>query len=999
MTDTQLSTSVIIPQEQQLLMLTQGHHVPVQKQSLQQRQQHQQNLYYHHHHSQDQQEQHLDDTTQDFFIQDMPDNSAGIIQGPPTLLQLQHTTTSIPLEEELNIYDYIHAKQEDEDEHDSQDQGHTHAHERDPLSDSLSSSMAVVEDNISPRHHTTVRQSPATSPSISSPVLSAQSSSSPLLSALSPSSPCSESRAELQDDYSVAATVNDGQTEQDTAFHETTHIKQESLESTSLLAHHTGYMDTSMELYGSTDPSLMSSQASLMSPPPQDLFRVLMEDFQAQAAIQREKFYSATTGSGTGMDSVEFLFNGLQSQDRVQTPTVSTTTMPTSLSSQTQMKSTSDYLADVNGVHPEMSSSNASVEQDSSYSGTRSTSSPINMDDLSPPSVNTRASLSANELEADISLSPAFTNSSSLSSGSATPVLTSSFSHSSKTSSYSSAPRAAVVGVAFTRIASQHSKTNNRASKASDSMNIDDSQISMVSPTSQHSLRTTTEQQTRGRTAEVFKEEEDDQWPGSNVITMQPAPRKKRKMNRNAETQSQEGSPRLNALPSPPSSVRTTPPLQPMAVDGCPTIDNLILPDVCSSQNEPVTPTSPLMIKIEADMEPISTANLSSTSGTVTVTDRVAETISLAESAEVEVGKKSSPTNGGSKRPWTVEEEKLLLKLVDDKAPIKDIAETLNRSVHSVRSRRQVLTDPGFVKGNGHAQPRRSKPDPASKLPTYSQMAFLSLARLPELQGTLNDVASMVEKLFSRHLNRIPRTGHKNLQIWRAQISDALAHEKGHPRPRFESFGVKRGRQWVYRLTDFGKGVMKAMGCVDQICEDLLKNNELAYGEAARGPDGESIGTGGADAGLGQGNGYGYSYCPETTYSNNNTRVTNGVASAGSKFSSSPSTSSSPKEMSAKSLAVSNAIANAMAAMAAGLAAMTAAEDEKSAAAAAAASAVTIAGADITMTASEASATASGSSKRTGLVETSSATKPKASASTTFNTAVISGATRGRAKA
>ncbi|KAG0048792.1 hypothetical protein BGZ83_006299 [Gryganskiella cystojenkinii] len=256
----------------------------------------------------------------------------------------------------------------------------------------------------------------------------------------------------------------------------------------------------------------------------------------------------------------------------------------------------------------------------------------------------------------------------------------------------------------------------------------------------------------------------------------------------------------------------------------------------------------------------------------------------------------SSPTpTGSSKRPWTPEDEALLLKLFSKKVPINDIARTLDRTVHSVRSRRQILTDPGFVKGKGHGVSRRCRQDPETtiKLPTYAQMAFLSLAWLPEMEGTLNDVATMVERLFSRYLNRIPRTGHKNLQIWRAQISDALAHEKGQPRPRFESFGLKRGRQWVYRLTAFGKGMVEAMGGVEEICEDLLKNNAMENQSAsppAEDDDAQdAVNSGGssssasvsgdvtgsknvdsnnsgvsqvAGAGIGQGMGYGYSYRP-----------------------------------------------------------------------------------------------------------------------------------------
>ncbi|KAF9546411.1 hypothetical protein EC957_009760 [Mortierella hygrophila] len=296
-----------------------------------------------------------------------------------------------------------------------------------------------------------------------------------------------------------------------------------------------------------------------------------------------------------------------------------------------------------------------------------------------------------------------------------------------------------------------------------------------------------------------------------------------------------------------------------------------------------------------------------------------------------------------SKRPWTHKDETLLLKLFAKRLPIKEIAQTLNRSVHSVRSRRQILTDPGFVKGKGHSVSRRCKQDPATttKLPTYAQMAFLSLAWLPDLEGTLNDVATMVEKLFSKHLNRIPRTGHKNLQIWRAQISDALAHEKGQPRPRFESFGVKRGRQWVYRLTEFGKGVVEAMGGVETICEDLLKSNEMEMANAAQAEeqdglqdgnnkdaDGVGVGGSGADAGIGQGQGYGYSYKPPDARQKSN----KGSSRAARR-------SLAKKKAAAAAAAVAageplpkgggNAIANAVEAIAAAMAKMTSSEEEK----------------------------------------------------------------------
>jgi len=415
---------------------------------------------------------------------------------------------------------------------------------------------------------------------------------------------------------------------------------------------------------------------------------------------------------------------------------------------------------------------------------------------------------------------------------------------------------------------------------------------------------------------------------------------RKRKLSRQVDTRIEATTP-----PSPTASSKKGSPLPildiPLATESDKKTGHLDQPQLATVdiRMEPLTPTSPVKETgemMDVDIEPFSTT-----------TDNTGVSVSLTS---------LSTNTNAAKRPWTNEEEKLLLRLVESNAAIKDIAETLNRSVHSVRSRRQVLTDPGFVKGNGHAQPRRSRPDPSSKLPTYSQMAFLSLARLPELEGTLNDVASMVERLFSRHLNRIPRTGHKNLQIWRAQISDALAHEKGHPRPRFESFGIKRGRQWVYRLTDFGKGVVEAMGGVEQICDDLLKNNEsfLAAEAANAAADGlggriEAAELGGPAAGLGHGNGYGYSYSAEASLADSRSKAANANGSSGKKSgsvnakkaratktssslnrSSSSSASTTASDDSTEDTGPDSAIAKAMAAMAAGLARMMATEDEKS---------------------------------------------------------------------
>ncbi|KAF9195585.1 hypothetical protein BGZ50_004184 [Haplosporangium sp. Z 11] len=341
----------------------------------------------------------------------------------------------------------------------------------------------------------------------------------------------------------------------------------------------------------------------------------------------------------------------------------------------------------------------------------------------------------------------------------------------------------------------------------------------------------------------------------------------------------------------------------------------------------------------------VSPALSSSTPLTDSATSREESSMSPMSISSLSIGSQATPDSamspetieesatGMSKRAWTPKEEAQLLELFDKKVPVKDIARALDRTVHSVRSRRQILTDPGFVKGQGHAVSRRSsRQDSATsiKLPTYAQMAFLSLAWLPDLEGTLNDVAIVVEKLFSRYLNRIPRTGHKNLQIWRAQISDALAHEKGQPRPKFESSGVKRGRQWVYRLTEFGKCLVEAMGGVHQICDDLLRSNEmemanaLANGEAdswAQDGNGDRQGSGtGADAGIGQGQGYGYSYTTPEVRQKNKRDSPNRKRKNGSGVESGIQPNCEER---------SNAIANALEAMAAGLAKILPHEDVK----------------------------------------------------------------------
>ncbi|KAF9110119.1 hypothetical protein BGX27_006751 [Mortierella sp. AM989] len=960
MSNSQVSSSpVILPSSSQSLQLLSSDQSCVHKH-------HQDHLYQNQPY---QQQGQLDDMTREFLMQDVTGDPA---QTSQPLLQIPHASSSSSspdvLDEELNIYDYIHAKQEEEDD-DEHDQDHILNHEHGPDPDSLSTNL-VSQDNVarfSPSadlnpanapHHT-MRRSPVST--VPSPVLSAHSSSSPTFSALSPS-PSLSSNVQFYNHHSSPEAVvavpgtfasKDEDQVQDSDILGTIQIKQECLDSTSLLDHHhhhhhhSNYMDTSsIDLYDSTDSSLLSSQSGLM-PPPQDLFRVLMEELQTQASIQREKFFSATTGSGTGMDSVEFLFNGPQTQEQAS-----------STQSQLQLqRPVPQFMKETAAASPDMFSTSfklGSTDQESSgLESISESSSTVQIDNPSAAPLDyTRAPQShvstdlSSDYNDDINMEiadpegdmPSSPIESSSSSGSVTPESTSptlhpTFACSSLSSLVRSSPKAEVVRVAFTRFAGQRFKpsdsevTTPQPSKSARK----DSLPSIVSSITELSFKSAMEQHNVRRRASGSVKEES---LCPSIITMQPAPRKKRKLSRDSNGRSPNESPRLGALPSPPSSVRTTPPMQPTMMDATSSVESLALPPAHNAKDsgsididQPITPTSPLLPKGVIKLESLSSDNIinSVTSGTDI---KQVESVAMNSTSDNTKGL----LNANNKRSWTSEEESLLLKLVESRTPIKDIAETLNRSVHSVRSRRQVLTDPGFVKGNGHAQPRRSKPDPSSKLPTYSQMAFLSLARLPELQGTLNDVASMVEKLFSRHLNRIPRTGHKNLQIWRAQISDALAHEKGHPRPRFESFGVKRGRQWVYRLTNFGKGVMNAMGSVDQICEDLLKNNEMAGGGTNCGPDGEISSAGGAGAGLGQGNGYGYSYCPEAVHKT--TDATNTPSSPKA----SDTSSELGEETNVDNLAASNAIANAMAAMAAGLAAMTAAEDEKSAAAASAAS-------------------------------------------------------------
>ncbi|KAF9947974.1 hypothetical protein BGZ72_010101 [Mortierella alpina] len=891
MVDTEPLTPALLPQEPTLQLLSPDH-------GRLQEQQHESDLalyhhsYQHHHHPDHsvvpfQPQDTLDDMTRDFLIQDAnPDPSA---QGSSPLLLQSHPDVPTEIEEELNIYDYIHAKQEDEEEPEDPSR-HSSSSVLEGLEPTLDSSLRRAS------HHSVAADTTSLVDSAYFP--SSPSSSSP--SSSSPSSPSSPSDSSPMHHERIGTSVNTlgrhggAAGDMDALSHESDYmpssIKQGDLDESdaSSLMHHSSYMDDSpVDLYGPMQSS--QGEGDIHSPlPTPDLFRTLMDELQTQAAIQREKFFSATTGSDTGMDSVEFLFKGQHtqtpSQSQSQPSTPSTKQCPQFM---TEVAADSMFVAGSSEVD---ATSEQSDDQDLSsmkFYSSDTAADPIKAEeaDQSPSTSSTASEL--------------------------------------KRGKNSSSSRTGVVHVAFTRIAKRRSSTATCDAATTTAL------AQMDSPSMKVTVEYSSDQRSAGVTPnskQSFQSALEHLSVETNgeISGAQDRSRTKRRKASHGQTVAQ--SPIQDTLPSPPASVQTTPPLQPMTQDLVLDGEELELP--AASIVHPITPPSPAPVECTETGENAAGTDRGTDSGPGMDATASISIVTTPATDSKPLKKATTPSGAVNKRPWTPEEEKLLLELVDSKTPIKDIAETLSRSVHSVRSRRQVLTDPGFVKGNGHAQPRRAKPDPSSKLPTYSQMAFLSLARLPELQGTLNDVASMVEKLFSRYLNRIPRTGHKNLQIWRAQISDALAHEKGHPRPRFESFGIKRGRQWVYRLTAFGKGVMEAMGSVDRICDDLLKNNEMARGSHC-GTDGDRVG--GAGAGLGQGNGYGYSYSAETT--------TTSATSSGSR---SPSCAENERikiktetteESSAESLAVSNAIANAMAAMAAGMAAMTASEDEKSAAA------------------------------------------------------------------
>ncbi|KAG0052974.1 hypothetical protein BGZ83_001850 [Gryganskiella cystojenkinii] len=921
----------------------------------------------------------LDAITSKFILEELTKGAATVGPEGQILMQLQpqqqhqHQQAQRQEEEEIDIFDFIHAKQEDEDETENGDSG-----------------VGMMMDGL---------EGPASGTMLRSPEFSSSSSPATMSSLVDPPSPSwsasSASALSPPTCSSPSPSATSSAADQDCAYNSGLNSRQHEGSPEVYIKQEPDYMDStaSMDLYGSSallNPRPVEmNMMDLSSPPPtQDLFRMLMEELQTQATVQREKFFTATTGSGTGMDSVDFLFDRQSVID--QAPTTATAQEPLlALKAQQQGPAFSVSQSKVSDQEQPFMRSSFSGETKTESGFTAATP-------LSPPqqenqgldyivpttasipvapakmtidtsSISTRkgknntknnnrkknstatAALEEDEVMTSVDPehnAPPSPSTSLSSSGSVTPELTSPALQPSLI---------AAVATSSTGTSQEKPPLPTKQSPVSIAPKSQHQRSSSLSPITEMSFRSVIEQHTaRRRASEVAAAAKEE-----SAVLENNGSSRKRKLSRQVDTMMETGT-----MPSPPAASKKGSPLPVLNIQTATTVvtklelppaqlDQSVLATV-DIQMEPLTPTSPTP-KTEA-ME----IDLSSSSST---TDSKVG-ILLNSSALPSI---SPPTNSNAKRPWTNEEEQLLLQLVDSNAPIKDIAETLNRSVHSVRSRRQVLTDPGFVKGNGHAQPRRSRPDPSSKLPTYSQMAFLSLARLPELEGTLNDVASMVERLFSRHLNRIPRTGHKNLQIWRAQISDALAHEKGHPRPRFESFGIKRGRQWVYRLTDFGKGVVEAMGGVEQICDDLLKNNESflaaeAAANAAAGIDGQGNGDGtttelgGPAAGLGHGDGYGYSYTPQASLADankgNRSSSANGSSSAAvagaakkstltnakkarstkvtpTRIPASPSSLGLTDQESMEDTGPDSAIAKAMAAMAAGLARMMAAEDEK----------------------------------------------------------------------
>ncbi|KAF9582190.1 hypothetical protein BGW38_000528 [Lunasporangiospora selenospora] len=893
----------------------------------------------------------FDHIAQDFLIQDLDRDPTPVDQAQHLLLHHAHVpATTAEAEDEIDIYDYIHAKQEDDDEAD-------HDHD---LSFVPSVSPDLGNDQDSAASVAAAIAAAAAAAAAVAPGFPISSSST---GSSSPSA--QDTPAYSHDSSSASFAASDSISLHRLSPPADLLIKQESDDSRLVGLVHLPVSaqdsqspdngpDCNMAHFVDTDPSAVSSSGSSFADGPMDPALGLYGAASASLLSHSQPGMAAgnapaqdlfpTTGSGTGMDSVEFMFNqghqqqqqqqqSQQSQQQSQQPSKRPSFMKedamtdpeTGLELSEAMDLTIDnvcdgFIANVSTVvrdSPEMQESTLEAMED------------VMMEVAEPLG--------------DLPSSPSY---SSCTSGAVTPELVSPILHPSLVLSRSP-PSTDVVKAAFAKAASQDSKKQKPTSPKA------------VNRSRRRSNNRSEQQSAKKGASEST--DKDSSYPSTTMA--RPTSTRKRKLGGEREqSPERDSADELGNLPSPPSSVRASPPVMPMSVELPTKVERLELPPAsleksmssrngAGMQTQPTTPTSPQASESFAErrlLEQPTTIKIEESEMALSKTLAQRPLSTTTESEE----RKTPPLNMAIKRPWTAEEEKLLLELVASNRPIKEIAETLDRSVHSVRSRRQVLTDPGFVKGNGHAQPRRSKPDPSSKLPTYSQMAFLSLARLPDLQGTLNDVASMVEKLFSRYLNRIPRTGHKNLQIWRAQISDALAHEKGHPRPRFESFGVKRGRQWVYRLTDFGRGVMEAMGGVDRICEDLLKNNAAAEGTC--GPDGEMIqNPGGAGAGLGQGSGYGYSYSPKAAMAavisdgaksgagSSSDKGGSSKAKGGANSSEGSSTSEGGDGSSPESSAAATAIANAMAAMAAGLAAMMAAEDEKAAAAAAATAAST----------------------------------------------------------
>ncbi|KAF9192763.1 hypothetical protein BGZ51_004931 [Haplosporangium sp. Z 767] len=910
MVDTQLLMPALLPQEPRLQLLAERQDILQEQQQPSVSSAYHHHQYHHRHHHQDQQgqdlhstqanvqfhhhdqdQQHqLQDMTHEFLLQEMTNDPTGIGQGSPSEV-MQHPSPTSEAEEELNIYDYIHAKQEDED--DAEDHGLDHH----GFGHADSRSSMIRHDVVDLRKSSTSNDGPHhySLPSPSSPTPSATSYSSPSSPSLSTASAASPMRYDhtstdiLADAYQMSCQDEEK-------------IKLEIMDDTlSLHGHeHDGYMNASMDLYGSDGSSLLPSQVDATPSSTQDLFRMLMDELQTQAAIQRDKFFSATTGSDTGMDSVEFLFNGQQQQQQQQ--------------SQLPMQTQQFHISTPSKSLPHfMTETSTDVNMDSAATTARSEDFPGTESDLLATENQSPEPSSIIDVPARVpTLSEVSVE--SLSS------MESTMSSSDPTSSYSSseASKSEVVHVAFTRIANRSSKAAVKATQLQPQFQQSKPHVN-IAPRSSRSLKASTSPE---MSFQSVIEQHNAKERATRDATKNESTTKRRKL-----SVDQDALPVENALPSPPSSVKTSPPMQAMAMDLPLGVDTMDLPPASIDENPSATVSFGTTPSSSERTPKRKRSNDSS--GSVEYSMESKMDASVNSSAQVSVSttvpisiKKTLVPNANNKRPWTSEEEKLLLKLVDDAVPIKEIAATLDRSVHSVRSRRQILTDPGFVKGNGHAQPRRAKPDPSSKLPTYSQMAFLSLARLSEREGTLNDVASMVEQLFSRYLNRIPRTGHKNLQIWRAQISDALAHEKGHPRPRFESFGVKRGRQWVYRLTKYGRGIMEAMGGVEGICDDLLKDNAMVGSN--RGPNGEILG--GAEAGLGQGQGYGYSYSPDSVSTPTDSSSSKSPSTSGEE-----SSKSSSQGDQADSMIASSAITRALAAMAAGQAAMAAVEDGKSA--------------------------------------------------------------------